>query len=74
MIDHREPIGGLDENGNPRIVEIDESKYGKKKYNKVKNRFAVSSLPAKQKHYGRTDGPTDTLLELWLTTKKIFLL
>ena len=29
------PLGGLDENGRSKIVEIDESKFGKRKYNKV---------------------------------------
>jgi hypothetical protein len=27
-------IGGVDENGEPRVVEIDESKFGKRKYHK----------------------------------------
>ena len=35
MIDNGSPLGGLDENGSPRIVEIDESKFGKMKYNRV---------------------------------------
>lgn len=34
MIERCEKIGGLDENGEPRVVEIDESKFGKRKYNK----------------------------------------
>lgn len=29
-----EPIGGIDENGQRRVVEIDESKFGKRKFNK----------------------------------------
>lgn len=29
-----EPIGGINENSEPRVVEIDESKYGKRKYHK----------------------------------------
>ena len=29
------PVGGLDANGEKKIVEIDESKFGKIKYNRV---------------------------------------
>ena len=35
VIKHGTPVGGLDANGNPIIVEIDESKFGKIKYNRV---------------------------------------
>ena len=35
VITHATPLGGLDKNGNPIIVEIDESKFGKIKYNRV---------------------------------------
>ena len=34
-IHHGDPVGGLDEKGNPKVVEIDESKFGKVKYNRV---------------------------------------
>ena len=35
VIANAEPLGGLDANGNPIVVEIDESKFGKIKYNRV---------------------------------------
>ena len=35
VIDHGEPLGGFDANGNRKIAEIDESKFGKVKYNRV---------------------------------------
>ena len=35
VIKHATPLGGLDENGQPIVVEIDESKFGKIKYNRV---------------------------------------
>ena len=35
VIQNREPIGGYDENGERKIVEIDESKFGRMKYNRV---------------------------------------
>jgi hypothetical protein len=35
MIQNGEPIGGYDESGQPIVVEGDESKFGKRKYNKV---------------------------------------
>jgi hypothetical protein len=35
MMKNGEPIGGLDDLNQPKIVEIDESKFGKRKYNKV---------------------------------------
>ena len=42
-------------------------------YARIKS-FAGSSLPAEQRHYQRTNGPTDgrthPLTESWLTTKK----
>ena len=34
-IKHGDPVGGRDKDGNPIIVEIDESKFGKVKYNRV---------------------------------------
>ena len=35
VITNASPLGGLDKEGNPIIVEIDESKFGKMKYNRV---------------------------------------
>ena len=35
VITNRQPIGGYDEQGHPRICEIDESKFGAMKYHKV---------------------------------------
>lgn len=35
MIKFGNPIGGRDINGNPKVVEIDESKFGRRKYNRV---------------------------------------
>ena len=41
VIKNASPLGGLDKDGNPVIVEIDESKFGKIKYNRVSNGFSV---------------------------------
>ena len=38
MIENGTPLGGLDENGSPRIVEIDESKFGRMKYHRVRGK------------------------------------
>ena len=35
VVKNASPLGGIDEQGNPVIVEIDESKFGKIKYNRV---------------------------------------
>ena len=34
MVERSEPIGGYDENGQSIIVEIDESKFGKRNYHR----------------------------------------
>ena len=33
---NRQPIGGFDDKGQPRICEIDESKFGQMKYHRVR--------------------------------------
>ena len=35
VIRNATPLGGVDESGNPIVIEIDESKFGKIKYNRV---------------------------------------
>ena len=41
VIQNATPLGGVDKDGRPIVVEIDESKFGKIKYNRVSSSYWI---------------------------------